>query len=144
MELEVNESDLREYFLRFNTKVRASHLYAETREESELLLARLKTGESFEELAEEVFETPYMQKNGGDVGFFSTDDMDISFEEAAFTNPPGSIVGPIQTAQGFSIIKVTHTKSLTNEVISNVNCRVMHVKLKNCMNERFEICEVRY
>ena len=32
-ELEVNESDLREYFVRFNTKVRASHLYAETREE---------------------------------------------------------------------------------------------------------------
>lgn len=106
-ELKVNESDLREYFVRFNTKVRASHLYAETREESELLLARLKTGESFEELAKEVFETPYLQKNGGDVGFFSTDEMDISFEDAAFTNPPGSVVGPIQTAQGFSIIKVT-------------------------------------
>ena len=106
-ELKVNESDLREYFVRFNTKVRASHLYAETREESELLLARLETGESFEELAKEVFETPYLQKNGGDVGFFSTDEMDISFEDAAFTNPPGSIVGPIQTAQGFSIIKVT-------------------------------------
>ena len=106
-ELKVNESDLREYFVRFNTKVRASHLYAETREESELLLARLETGESFEELAKEVFETAYLQKNGGDVGFFSTDEMDISFEDAAFTNPPGSIVGPIQTAQGFSIIKVT-------------------------------------
>ena len=106
-DLQVNESDMREYFVRFNSKVRASHLYAETREKSEQLLARLEAGESFEELAKEVFGTPYMQENGGDVGFFSTDDMDVSFEEAAFTNPPGSIVGPVQTAQGYSIIKVT-------------------------------------
>ena len=105
-DLEVNESDLREYFVRFNSKVRASHLYAETREESERLLARLEAGESFEQLAEEVFGTPYMQENGGDVGFFSTDDMDVSFEEAAFANPPGSIIGPVQTAQGYSIIKI--------------------------------------
>ncbi len=106
-DLEVTESTLREYFVRFNTKVRASHLYAKTREESELLLARIQAGESFDDLAKEVFETRYLQDNGGDVGFFTTDDMDVSFEEAAFTNSPGSIVGPIQTAQGFSIIKVT-------------------------------------
>ena len=106
-ELELTESDLREYFVRFNTKVRASHLYAETREESVQLLARIEVGESFEELAKEVFGTPYLQNNGGDVGFFSTDEMDVSFEEAAFSNPPGSIVGPVQTAQGYSIIKVT-------------------------------------
>lgn len=106
-DLEVSESTLREYFVRFNTKVRASHLYAKTREESELLLARIQAGESFDDLAKEVFETRYLQDNGGDVGFFTTDDMDVSFEEAAFTNSPGSIVGPIQTAQGFSIIKVT-------------------------------------
>ena len=93
-ELELTESDLREYFVRFNTKVRASHLYAETREESVQLLARIEVGESFEELAKEVFGTPYLQNNGGDVGFFSTDEMDVSFEEAAFSNPPGSIVGP--------------------------------------------------
>ena len=106
-DLEITESDLREFFVRFNSKVRASHLYAETREEGEQLLARIEAGESFEELAKEVFGTPYLQNNGGDVGFFSTDEMDVSFEEAAFSNPPGSIVGPVQTAQGYSIIKVT-------------------------------------
>ena len=135
-ELEVNESDLREYFVRFNTKVRASHLYAETREESELLLARLKTGESFEELAEEVFETPYMQKNGGDVGFFSTDDMDISFEEAAFTNPPGSIVGPIQTAQGFSIIKVTDR--VQNPILTEANFQRQLPELEQYARKKLE------
>ena len=70
-DVQVNESDLREYFVRFNSKVRASHLYAETREESERLLARLEAGESFEELAREVFGTPYLQENGGDVGFLA-------------------------------------------------------------------------
>ena len=106
-ELVITESDLREFFVRFNSKVRASHLYADTREEGEQLLARIEAGESFEELAKEIFGTPYLQNNGGDVGFFSTDEMDVSFEEAAFSNIPGSIVGPVQTAQGYSIIKVT-------------------------------------
>tara|TARA_B100000575_G_scaffold294516_1_gene310977 strand:- start:8139 stop:9731 length:1593 start_codon:yes stop_codon:yes gene_type:complete len=135
-DLEVNESDLREYFVRFNTKVRASHLYAETREESELLLARLETGESFEELAEEVFETPYLQKNGGDVGFFSTDDMDISFEEAAFTNLPGSIVGPIQTAQGFSIIKVTDR--VQNPILTEANFQGQLPELEQYARKKLE------
>ena len=106
-EIVVTESNLRDYFVRFNTKVRAAHLYASTREESERLLARLQSGESFEDLADEVFINKYMREHGGDVGFFTTDEMDVAFEEAAFTHSPGEVVGPVATAQGYSIIKVT-------------------------------------
>ena len=135
-DVQVNESDLREYFVRFNSKVRASHLYAETREESERLLARLEAGESFEELAREVFGTPYLQENGGDVGFFSTDDMDVSFEEAAFSNPPGSIVGPIQTAQGYSIIKVTDR--VQNPILTEADFQRQRPELEQYARKKLE------
>ena len=140
-DLQVNESDLREYFVRFNSKVRASHLYAENREESERLLARIEAGESFEELAKEVFGTPYMQENGGDVGFFSTDDMDISFEEAAFTNPPGSIVGPVQTAQGYSIIKVTDR--VQNPILTEADFQRQLPELKQYARKKLEELQER-
>ena len=106
-QIELTEGDLRDYFIRFNTKVRASHLYASTRKESEHLLNRLERGESFEDLAEEIFQNQYMREHGGDVGFFTTDEMDIAFEEAAFTHAPGEVVGPVATANGYSIIKIT-------------------------------------
>ena len=41
-----------------------------------------------------------------DIGRFTTDELDIAFENQAFSMAIGDIF-PIQTAQGFSIIKLT-------------------------------------
>ena len=106
-DVRVSEQDLREYFQRFNTRVRASHLYAATRSEIQTLKNRLDAGESFEQLAKKAFKNSELAKNGGDLGWFTTDDMDVSFEEAAFSLSMNRISEPVQTAQGYSIIKVT-------------------------------------
>jgi len=105
--IEVTNDDLNKYFLRFNTKLRASHLFAHDLESANKLYERLQSGESFEELAKEVFGTPYLANNGGDIGRFTTDEMDIAFEEAAFELKIGEISKPVPTAQGYSIIKLT-------------------------------------
>lgn len=106
-QMKVSDAEVRELFYNFNTYVRASHLYAPTLEEAKLLKNRLEKGETFTALAKEVFENPYLADNAGDVGFFTVDEMDISFEEAAYKLKKGDISEPIKTAQGFSIIKVT-------------------------------------
>ncbi|MBO6537284.1 MAG: peptidylprolyl isomerase [Balneolaceae bacterium] len=103
----VTEADLRELFLRFNSRVRASHLYAKTKEEADRLYERLLAGESFEALAEEVFTNPYLANNGGDIGEFTVDEMDIAFENAAFALNVGDVSAPVKTRQGYSIIKLT-------------------------------------
>tara|TARA_R110002126_G_scaffold200584_4_gene348176 strand:+ start:4938 stop:6611 length:1674 start_codon:yes stop_codon:yes gene_type:complete len=105
--IEVKEQELTEYFVRFNTTLRASHLYAPDLESATALYKRLEDGETFEELAKEVFQTPYLANNGGDIGRFTTDEMDIAFEEAAFDLTIGEISKPVPTAQGYSIIKLT-------------------------------------
>lgn len=106
-ELVVSEEEVRQLFYNFNTYVRASHLYAPTLEEALELKNQLENGASFSELAKEVFENPYLANNAGDVGFFTVDEMDISFEEAAYNMQKGGISEPIKTAQGYSVIKVT-------------------------------------
>jgi len=106
-EVEVTDADLREYFIRFNSNLRASHIYAQTKEIADEYYTRIQKGESFEDLAKEAFTNTYLSQNGGDIGRFTTDDLDISFENQAFSMNVGDISMPIQTAQGYSIIKLT-------------------------------------
>lgn len=114
--IEVTEAELEEYFIRFNSQLRASHLYSKTEEGINALYNRLQNGESFEELAKEVFTNSYLAENGGDIGRFTTDDLDIAFENAAFSLRKGEISTPIQTAQGFSIVKLT--EKITKPIIT--------------------------
>lgn len=106
-EFTISDNDLRELFYRANTSVRASHLFATNRHEADSLFALLEQGHSFEALAARVFQNPELAQNGGDLGFFTLDDMDISFEDQAFRMEIGEISRPVQTSRGFSIIKVT-------------------------------------
>lgn len=106
-DLEVSDEDLRDYFIRFNSSLRASHIYANTKEKADEYYARLQNGESFDDLAKKAFSNPYMAQNGGDIGRFTTDELDIAFENQVFSMAIGEISAPIQTAQGFSIIKLT-------------------------------------
>ncbi|GAB5409332.1 MAG: hypothetical protein BalsKO_16970 [Balneolaceae bacterium] len=106
-DVRVTDKKLEEYFLRFNTQLRASHLFSRSKEGIESLRLRLEKGEKFEDLAKEIFSNKYMANNGGDIGRFTTDDLDIAFENTAFKMEIGEISNPIQTAQGYSIVKLT-------------------------------------
>ena len=103
----VTEQDLRELFLRYNTTMRASHLYAADKESADLLYEKLMQGEQFEDLAQEVFSNSYLAQSGGDLGEFTVDEMDIAFENSAFELKIGEISKPVKTRQGYSIIKLT-------------------------------------
>ena len=59
-DIQVTEKELNQYFIRFNTTLEASHLFAHDLESANVLYERLKSGESFEKLAQEVFQTPYL------------------------------------------------------------------------------------
>ena len=48
------------------------------------MIARLKKGEDFAKVAGEVTEDPSGKANGGDLGYFSKDQMVPEFSEAAF------------------------------------------------------------
>jgi len=105
--VQVTESDLADLMLRFNTTIRASHLFARTEPEIREIEERLESGDSFGLIAQEVFTTDYLKKHGGDVGYFRVDEMDLAFEDAAFALAEGEVSKPVKTEQGYSIIKVT-------------------------------------
>ncbi|GAB4071496.1 peptidylprolyl isomerase [Ancylobacter sonchi] len=68
--------------------------------------ARLKKGEDFAKLASELTEDPSGKQDGGDLGFFTKDQMVPEFAEKAFTMKPGEISDPVKTQFGWHVIKV--------------------------------------
>ncbi|MBP3191212.1 foldase protein PrsA [Natronogracilivirga saccharolytica] len=106
-DIRIEESDLEELFLRYNTHLRASHLYAPDRETADSLHQLVKNGASFEQLARDIFDSQSLRESGGDLGYFTVDDMDVGFENTAYSMAVGEISDPVRTSRGFSIIKVT-------------------------------------
>jgi parvulin-like peptidyl-prolyl isomerase len=70
------------------------------------LLAKVRAGESFEELAANYSDCPSAEQ-GGDLGFFPRGRMVRPFEEAAFGLKPGGVSGIVETQFGYHIIKRT-------------------------------------
>jgi peptidyl-prolyl cis-trans isomerase C len=86
-------------------QVRARHILVDTKEQADKIIADLKAGGAFEELAKQS-KDPSGQ-NGGDLGYFGKGQMVPPFEAAAFALEPGKFTEtPVQTEFGFHVIKV--------------------------------------
>lgn len=114
--INVSEAEIQEMFVKLNTQLSASHLYAPSMEKADSLYALLKQGISFENLAASVFKNERLATNGGQLGVFSVDEMDVAFERKAYQMDVGDISSPVRTAQGYSIIKLN--EKITKPVIT--------------------------
>jgi len=68
--------------------------------------ARLKKGEDFATLAKQLTEDPSGKEDGGDLGFFTKQQMVPEFADVAFAMKPGEVSKPIKTQFGWHVIKV--------------------------------------
>ncbi len=70
------------------------------------IIARLKKGEDFETVAKELTEDPSGKANGGDLGYFSKEQMVPEFSNVAFKLEKGQISEPVKTQFGWHVLKV--------------------------------------
>jgi peptidyl-prolyl cis-trans isomerase C len=70
------------------------------------IIVRLKKGEDFAKVAAEVTEDPSGKANGGDLGYFSKEQMVPEFSEVAFKLEKGQISEPVKTQFGWHVLKV--------------------------------------
>ena len=132
--IKVTPVDLKQLFIKTNTKLQVSHLFASTKEEANLLVKRINKGESFESLAKEIFNDPHLKENSGSLGFISADDMDGEFEKAAYKLKVGEISAPVKTVYGYSIIRLDDIKQ--NPFLTETEYARQQDKLKSLARKR--------
>ncbi len=85
-------------------KIRVRHILVESKEEADEVMAKLKDGGDFTQLALEYSMCPSCTK-GGDLGLFGHGQMVKPFEDAAFALDVGEMSEPVQTDFGWHIIE---------------------------------------
>jgi len=86
-------------------EVHARHILVESEDEAKTILGELKAGADFAALAKEKSKDPGASA-GGDLGYFTKDQMVPEFAEVAFKMYPGQLSNPVKTQFGWHIIKL--------------------------------------
>lgn len=112
----VSDADIRKRLDAENAKLkdkkqaRARHILVKTKAEAEGILAKLKSGSKFDELAKKLSLDKTSGEKGGELGFFGADDMVPEFSKAVFAMKAGDISVPVETSFGWHIIKLEEVR----------------------------------
>jgi peptidyl-prolyl cis-trans isomerase C len=91
-------------------EVHARHILVETEDEAKAVEDELKKGADFAELAKKKSKDPGAS-DGGDLGFFTKDQMVPEFSAVAFSLEPGKVSDPVKTQFGWHVIKVEEKRN---------------------------------
>jgi peptidyl-prolyl cis-trans isomerase C len=86
-------------------EVRARHILVQSEDEAKAILEQLKKGADFATLAKEKSKDPGAAE-GGDLGYFTKDQMVPEFADVAFKMYPGQLSNPVKTQFGWHVIKL--------------------------------------
>jgi len=92
-------------------EVRARHILVPSEDEAKKVLEEIKKGTDFAELARQKSKDPGAAAEGGDLGYFTKDQMVPEFAEVAFRLDKGQVSEPVKTQFGWHIIKVEDKRS---------------------------------
>jgi peptidyl-prolyl cis-trans isomerase C len=90
------------------TRVRALQIMLETKEQAQTILDEIKGGADFSELAKTYSISPDSEK-GGDLGFFSEDEMPPFFS-IVFKMKPGELSDVVESEYGFHLFKIVERR----------------------------------
>lgn len=136
----VSEADAKAEYDKFKAQAsgveyRARHILVETEDQAKALIAKIKGGASFEELAKTESKDPGSGANGGDLDFAKPDAYVPEFGQAMAALKKGEMTEtPVKTQFGWHIIKLEDTREAAfpafDEVKPQILQRLAQVKLQ--------------
>ena len=122
------------------TDYKASHILVSTKDEAKRIIKSLKKGGDFKELAKVNSIDKESKNNGGNLGWFSADDMVESFSNAIKKMVVNEVTNyPVQSQFGWHIIQLNEIKpSLPpslDEKIGDIKVILQKSKLKKYLDE---------
>jgi peptidyl-prolyl cis-trans isomerase C len=104
-------------------EVHARHILVPTEDEAKAILAQLKGGADFATLAKEKSKDPGAAE-GGDLGYFTKEQMVPEFSEVAFKLGKGQLSDPVKTQFGWHIIKVEDKRTRPTPTFEQVKPQI--------------------
>jgi peptidyl-prolyl cis-trans isomerase C len=106
------------------TEQRASHILLKTEAEAVAVIAKLDQGSDFAEVAKENSTDPSAD-NGGDLGYFTADQMVPEFADAAARMQPGEYSkAPTQTQFGWHVIKLVDRREVAQPAFADMESQL--------------------
>jgi peptidyl-prolyl cis-trans isomerase D len=114
-------------------QVRASHILLKTdgkddaavKKQAEDLIAQLKKGGDFAELAKKYSQDEGSAKKGGDLDYFPRGQMVPEFDKVAFSLKPGEMTDePVKSQFGYHIIKVVDKRPAAQKTLADVRGQI--------------------
>lgn len=133
-EIEVTEEEIQSYFDENKEtfgeveQVEASHILVDDEEIAEEVISKLNDGEDFATMAKEYSIDTSTAENGGELGFIGKGEWDETLEEVAFALEVGTYSKePVETDDGFHIIKVTDHKEAKEAVYDEAKDEIKEI-----------------
>ncbi|MFC5066831.1 peptidylprolyl isomerase [Flaviflagellibacter deserti] len=119
-------------------EVHARHILVETEDEAKAVEERLKKGEDFAVIAKEVSKDPGSGAQGGDLGFFTKDQMVPEFADQAFKLEPGKISDPVKSQFGWHVIKVEEKREKPIPTLDQVRDQIEQYANRRAQQEAIQ------
>lgn len=141
--IDISDEEVAQYFednkdsYEQKEEVVASHILLEDEATAKDVLAKIKAGEDFADLAKTYSIDTTTNEAGGEIGYISRGQMEEQFEEVAFGLEKGSISDIVQTSEGYHIIKVTDKVPAEKAVFEDIKDEVYATVLEERINEEY-------
>ena len=142
-EAQVSDADLKKFYeqnkdkFKSGDQIKASHILVKTEKEAKDVLAQLKGGGSFEELAKK-FSIDSSAAKGGDLGWFGKGTMVPAFEKAALALKEGQVSDVVKSDFGFHVIKLTGKRAAGVRPLEEVKDQIKGAIMPSKQQEVFQ------
>jgi peptidyl-prolyl cis-trans isomerase C len=126
----VSDADVQKEYDKFKaqasgTEYKARHILVEKEDEAKAIVAQLKAGAKFEDLAKKSSKDPGSAPNGGDLDFASPASYVPEFSQAMVALKKGDYTDtPVKTQFGYHIIKLEDTRAAQVPPLADVKAQI--------------------
>jgi peptidyl-prolyl cis-trans isomerase C len=115
---------------------RARHILLESEDEAKAVIAELKKGGKFEELAQKSSKDPGSKERGGDLDWNVPQTFDRQFSEAMVKLEKGKYTEtPVRTRFGFHVIQLDDVRQVKFPALADIKPRIQQQLVQNKVEE---------
>ncbi len=108
----VKEEDVKKHYEQMKTELNGRHILVADEKTANEVIAKIKGGASFADVAKEYSTDTGSAEKGGELGWFSVGAMVDEFNDAAYALPLNTLSEPVKSSFGYHVIEITEKRDV--------------------------------